>query len=74
MKSVYFGRANVHAGSSLLNICSILQSHRSKFPNISEAVSRRKPESQKKEMTMATYMVVAIADGTDRLKLYPEYI
>ena len=57
-----------------LKICSILQSHRQNFPKISEAVSRRKPESQKKEMTMATDMVVVIADAIDRLKLYLEYI
>ena len=35
---------------------------------------QKKPESQKKEMTMATDMVVAIADAIDGLKLYLEYI
>ena len=57
-----------------LKIYSTLHSHRQKFPKIFEAVSRRKPESQKKEMTMATDMVVVIADAIDRLKLYLEYI
>ena len=57
-----------------LKIYSILQSQRYKFPNIPEAFSRRKPESQKKEMTMATDMVVAIADAIDGLELYLGYI
>ena len=48
-----------------LKIYSTLQSHRQKFPKIFEAVSRRKPESQKKEMTMATDMMVVIADAID---------
>ena len=35
---------------------------------------QKKPESQKKEMTVATDMVVAIPDAIDGLKLYLEYI
>ena len=72
--SLYFGRVNVSAGLSLIRNLLNFAISQIEISKYFRGCFQKKPESQKKEMTMATDMVVATADAIDGLKLYLEYI
>ena len=74
MGSLYFGSVNVRTGLSLFKNLFNFAISKIEISKDFWDCFQKKPESQKKEMTMATDMVVVIADAIDGLKLYLEYI